>query len=73
MRGTRDGAYAARGGSSPPRRTPDFNRLPPLAVGLSGKLPPAEGTGDSCYRSPVSGTAHQSPRDEELDVNFRTM
>nr|BFD83879.1 hypothetical protein StreXyl84_32800 [Streptomyces sp. Xyl84] len=63
---------AARGGR-PPRRFPDPIGLSPLQDGLSGKLPSREGTRAARQGSPVSRETHQSPRDEELDMNFRTM
>lgn len=54
-----------------PWRIPDFNRRPPRADGLAGKLPSPEGTG-SRHGLPVPAS-HQSLRDEEFAMNLRTM
>ncbi len=82
MRGTREGVRRPRGGARD--EFPDSNRPPPPADGPDGKLPPAEGTSRSCYRRALTSphsltpqpfpvlTRHQSLRDDELAVNFRT-
>ncbi|GAA3175681.1 hypothetical protein GCM10010451_25740 [Streptomyces virens] len=64
------GGRRSRGPS--PRRVPDSNGLSPHADGPREKLPPPEGTGDSCYRPTGPRRPHQSLREEELEVNFRT-
>ncbi|GHD85098.1 hypothetical protein GCM10010508_07500 [Streptomyces naganishii JCM 4654] len=72
VRGNTGRACTPLAGSGP-ALTPDLIRLSPLGGRSCAKLPSREGTGDSCYRSPVPRVPHQSPREDELEVNLRTM
>src|SRR5690606_1310868 len=71
VRGTRAGVRATRGKASP-RRVVDSNRPSPHVTGPPGKLPPPEGTGDGRHPRTGSPWVHQSLRDEEPVMNFRT-